>query len=124
LGLPIAWKDMSTFSTLRASSTGIIATFDRVPHPNARSLFINWLLSPEAWAARQKLIADGVPGSEGFKSDVSLRTDVSNEHVPPELRIDTSQPFENKMVVADPKFTEKIKEAEAWIEKEINDAKH
>lgn len=72
-GAPISFGDMKD-PRPTSSASGNIMVFDKIPHPNATKLFINWLLSKE--------------GSEVFSKSfghASTRLDVSTEWVDPIL---------------------------------------
>jgi len=76
-GLPIDSFDTNHFKegVLLTSVTGNIGFLDKAPHPNAARVMLNWFLSRERQLAYQKyVIAD------------SLRTDISKEDVPAEIR--------------------------------------
>ncbi len=93
-GLPI--KDylphpMAEGQALSASAANIMV-MDRAPNPNAAKLFVNWALSKDAQAAFIK-------ASE--KMD-SLRTDVPNDVLEPQYRIDPNVNY--KVVFSDPEY--------------------
>lgn len=46
-GLPIKFADYMKEGTYGSSATGSVAIADRAPHPNAASVFLNWLLGKE-----------------------------------------------------------------------------
>jgi ABC-type Fe3+ transport system substrate-binding protein len=60
---------------MNGSSSATVVKINKSPNPNAAAVFINWLLTAEGqmlWSA-----ATG---------QISLRADVTNDHVPPYLR--------------------------------------
>jgi iron(III) transport system substrate-binding protein len=61
---------------IAAGGTGSISVFSKAAHPNAAKLFANWWLSKEGQLTAQK--ADPL--------DQSLRIDIPNDEVRPELR--------------------------------------
>lgn len=69
LGAPIECPPEPSI-TINAGSAGTIALANKMPHPNATKVFINWLLSKEGQATYVKVT--GLP---------SLRTDVSREGI-------------------------------------------
>ncbi len=72
-GAPIVWPKLKETPAVTAG-TGVVSLFDKVPHPNAATLFINWLLSKEGGEVFSKGI--GYP---------SVRVDVSAEGFDPML---------------------------------------
>lgn len=76
-GLPVSWFDSKNFKegAPLSTSSGNLALLNRAPHPNAATVFINWLLSREGQIVYQKL----------SDSD-SLRVDIPKEDVRPHIR--------------------------------------
>jgi iron(III) transport system substrate-binding protein len=77
-GLPVddfetsLWKEGGSFST----GGGSLSLMNRVPHPNAAKVFINWLLSRKGQSALQKLGDPDDPPN-------SRRIDIPKDDVPP-----------------------------------------
>ena len=65
------WKDIGAFIN---SSSGTTMFFNKAPHPNAATVFINWILSKEGQTVYSK--ASG---------QLSNRLDVSTDHLSPDL---------------------------------------
>lgn len=70
-GAPLTYPDLKE-PTYTTSSTGNIFVFDRIPHPNATKLFVNWILSKEGAAVFSK--------AHGF---ATTRLDVPTEGLEP-----------------------------------------
>jgi iron(III) transport system substrate-binding protein len=62
------WRDIGGFVT---SSSSTVMLVDKAPHPNAAAVFINWLLSKDTQITWSKVL-----------KQVSLRADVSSNHLP------------------------------------------
>ena len=77
-GLPVSWFDSKNFKegVPLSTSSGNIALMNRAPHPNASTVFINWLLSREGANAYQSISRD----------NDSLRIDIPKDDVPPQVR--------------------------------------
>lgn len=79
LGLPIGdfedkqepgkWKDRLALHASGGGSNYVLA-IDKVPHPNARKVFLNWYLSKEGQTAKHLLFKDGNPTT---REDVTER---------------------------------------------------
>jgi ABC-type Fe3+ transport system substrate-binding protein len=68
VGVLETWKDIGTYV---GASFGTVMLINKAPHPNAASVFINWLLTQEGQLAWSKAM-----------DHVSLRTDVPTDHLP------------------------------------------
>lgn len=77
-GLPVDVLELSQDIVGLSAQGGTVALIDRAPHPNAATVFINWLLSREGQMTLQKSILK----SGGFAPD-SLRTDIPKDEVLP-----------------------------------------
>lgn len=73
LGAPIAFADLKD-PRPTSSAAGNLMVFDKIPHPNATKLFVNWLLSKEG----------GIVFSRSF-GHASTRLDVPTDWVDPIL---------------------------------------
>ncbi len=73
-GFPVAPMPMEQFKegVSISSGAGSVSVMDRAPHPNAATVFLNWLLSREGQAAWQRTVP--LP---------SLRTDISKSELDP-----------------------------------------
>lgn len=47
LGMPINWAPIMKEGTYSIASTGSVGIIERAPHPNAATMFLNWLLSKD-----------------------------------------------------------------------------
>ena len=56
-GLPVDLLDIVKDAVALASQGGTIGLANRAPHPNAASVFVNWLLSREGQMVAQKALA-------------------------------------------------------------------
>jgi ABC-type Fe3+ transport system substrate-binding protein len=81
----------------------IMGVFGKAPHPNALRLFVNWLLTREVQLQFNRVDGDYE----------SLRADVSNDAVVPELRL----PKNFYIPEADPQFPEKESQANNFVRK-------
>ncbi|MFM2130553.1 MAG: hypothetical protein RL477_2099, partial [Pseudomonadota bacterium] len=93
-GFPVkGWMPhpMAEGEVLSASAANLMA-MDSAPNPNARNLFLNWALSREGQALFIKI---------GEKTD-SLRTDVPNDTIEPQYRIDPKGDY--YVPFSDPKY--------------------
>lgn len=111
-GLPI--KDylphpMAEGEALSASAANIMV-MDRAPNPNMAKLFVNWALGKEAQATFIKI-------SE--KMD-SLRTDVPNDALEPQYRIDPKATY--MIAFENPEYVERQGEILAKLKKIMNEA--
>jgi ABC-type Fe3+ transport system substrate-binding protein len=68
VGVLEAWKDIGTYV---GASFGTVMLINKAPHPNAASVFVNWLLTKDGQLAWSKAM-----------DHVSLRTDVPTDHLP------------------------------------------
>ncbi len=73
LGAPMRFPELKE-PTYTSSSTGNIFVFDKIPHPNAAKLFVNWILSKEGASIFSK--------AHGY---ATTRVDVSTDGVQPEM---------------------------------------
>ena len=80
-GLPVDVLELDQDVVGLSAQGGTVSYIDRAPHPNAATVFINWLLSREGQMTLQKSIFK----SGGFAPD-SLRTDIPKEEVLPNNR--------------------------------------
>ncbi len=71
-GAPIA-TDIPSDLTFTSSASGLVSIMDKAAHPNAATVFVNWLLSKEGQTAYMKSV-----GSE------SRRVDVTTEYTMPD----------------------------------------
>jgi iron(III) transport system substrate-binding protein len=94
---------------LSASAANLMAMAN-APHPHAMQLFVNWALSQEAQALFVRL-------SE--KTD-SLRTDVPNDMLEPQYRIDPNVDYQ--VAFSDPVYIDKQDEILAKLRKIMQDA--
>lgn len=94
---------------LSASAANLMAMAN-APHPHAMQLFVNWALSQEAQALFVRL-------SE--KTD-SLRTDVPNDMIEPQYRIDPNVDYQ--VAFSDPVYIDKQDEILAKLRKIMQDA--
>lgn len=72
LGQPIAWSNMLKEGTYMSAGWGSLIAVANAPHPNARTLFLNWLLGKEG-----QTIFNTTTGY------ASRRLDVSRDHLRP-----------------------------------------
>jgi ABC-type Fe3+ transport system substrate-binding protein len=68
VGVLETWKDIGTYV---GSSFGTVMLINKAPHPNAATVFINWLLTRDGQLAWSKAM-----------DHVSLRVDVPTDHIP------------------------------------------
>jgi ABC-type Fe3+ transport system substrate-binding protein len=83
---------------------------DKAPNPNAAQLFINWALSKEGQASFVK--ASG--------STDSLRTDVPNEGLEPQYRIDPAADY--IVAFSNPEYAERQDEVLAKLKSIMQEA--
>ncbi len=74
-GLPLAWANNMKEGSYASASFGSVIYMDKAPHPNAATVFLNWLLSKEAQAIWTT--------SSGY---ASRRLDAPVDHLLPEMR--------------------------------------
>ena len=79
--LPTAFKE----GVYGRPQRGTVAVFQRMPHPNAAQVFVNWLLSRDGQNVFQKAFA------EDFS--LSAREDVSKDHLPAAYRLNKASKF-------------------------------
>lgn len=73
-GMPLKWLEDIKEGTHIGSSFGSVSFMDKAPHPNAATLFLNWLLGKEGQTIWSK--------AAGY---ASRRLDVPVEHVMPQV---------------------------------------
>jgi iron(III) transport system substrate-binding protein len=100
---------MAEGEVLSASAANIMV-MDKAPNPNAAQLFINWALSKEGQASFVK--ASG--------STDSLRTDVPNEGLEPQYRIDPSADY--IVAFSNPEYAERQDEVLAKLKTIMQEA--
>jgi len=77
-GLPVSWLEpehLKEGAYITAGSGGV-ALINKVPHPNAAKVALNWLLSREGQIAYQRIFTQGNDGPD------SLRIDIPKDKVP------------------------------------------
>ncbi len=72
LGLPISWTKVLKEGTYESAGWGSVVAMDKAPNPNARTVFLNWLLGKEG----QTILATTAVYA-------SRRLDVSTDHLRP-----------------------------------------
>jgi iron(III) transport system substrate-binding protein len=77
-GLPVDVLELDQAVVGLSAQGGTVALLNRAPHPNAATVFVNWLLSRDGQATLQKSILK----SGGFAPD-SLRIDIPKDEVLP-----------------------------------------
>lgn len=77
-GMPLQWLEDMKEGTHVGSSFGAVSFIDKAPHPNAASIFLNWLLGKEGQTIWSK--------ASGY---ASRRLDVPTEHVMPQVLLKT-----------------------------------
>lgn len=105
-GLPVDLffsKDIGKDVAIANPGGSILGIFNRSPHPHASKLFVNWLLTREV-----QLKFNQVDGDYE-----SLRADVPNDAVVPELRL----PKNFYIPESDPEFSQKELEANNFVRK-------
>lgn len=80
-GLPVDVLELDQEVVGLSAQGGTVSYIDRAPHPNAATVFINWLLSREG----QMTLQQSIFKSGGFAPD-SLRTDIPKGEVLPDNR--------------------------------------
>ncbi len=94
------------------SSAANIMAFDHAPNPKAMQLFVNWALSREA----QLMFINHVKRSD------SLRTDVPNEGIPPQYRIDPKEDY--YIAFEDPEYSKRYRGILKKLRSIIKEAGH
>ena len=113
-GFPIIEKEVEGFPSWRVGSGESIAMMEGGPNPNAAKLYVNWVVSPDGWEARKKVaIQDRVLGNTSTYRAMSLRTDVTNDHIPPDAQIGPDE--ELYIIITDPNYIKVLQEAIEWI---------
>lgn len=74
-GLPLAWASNMKEGTYSSASFGSVIFMDKAPHPNAATVFLNWLLGKEGQAIWTR--------SSGY---ASRRLDAPTDHLPTDMR--------------------------------------
>ena len=111
-GLPIAEKQVDGFPSWRVGSSESIGLMDQGPNPNAAKLWINWLISPEGWEARKQALRDDPTLARRYRG-MSLRNDVTNEHLADDDQIPVDAPL--YILITDPTYIDTLQEAIEWI---------
>ena len=111
-GLPVMEKEVDGFPSWRVGSSESIGLMDQGPNPNAGKLWINWLISPAGWEARKQLVRDDPVVGARFPG-MSLRSDVTNDHIPADTQIPATEPL--YILVTDPTYIDTLQEAIEWI---------
>ena len=113
-GFPVEQKRITGFPSWRVGSGTSIGLMDQAPHPNAAKLWINWLVGPEGWEARKQVARDDLILSVSTTYQaMSLRTDVTNEHISDDLKIGPDEDL--YILITDPKYIDTLQEAIEWI---------
>ncbi len=105
-GLPVSLffsQDVGRDVAVANPGGSIMGVFGKAPHPNALKLFVNWLLTREVQQQFNRVDGDYE----------SLRADVSNDSVVPELRL----PKNFYIPESDPEFPEKELQANNFVRK-------
>jgi len=111
-GLPVQEKDVSGFPDWRVGSSESVGMMQGGPNPNAAKLWINWLISPEGWEARKQTLRDDETLARRLGA-MSLRNDVTNEHISDKNQIGPEEPL--YILITDPTYTDRLQEAIEWI---------
>ena len=108
-GLPIDQSQLSDFGEWKGGSGGGVQMAKGTPHPNASKLFVNWMLGPDGWEARTRVIRD-TPRAElstSFVEGVPLLKGLSTDHLLPEQLIPEGDLY---VPQADPTFVARLEE--------------